>query len=240
MPPQHLDPSRLCHAAKREVPSSEPGVQTGSEASRLARRVTVAGYWSPCPRMWMTTAPAHSPASGLSCRRRQSGGCRAVGSADPRVPDPFASRQSRGIGGVGVSQANLDIVQRSIDAYNSEDLDAQMQTYAPDAEVFFAQDADTPLPSAGTATSIVGRDAIRAFLRDESSAWRARYKTSELLPVAANQVLSRGDWGGIGVASGMELYQNTSVLFTLRDGLIARAEFFGDHDAALRAAGLPG
>ena len=79
MPPQHLDPSRLCHAAKREVPSSEPGVQTGSEASRLARRVTVAGYWSPCPRMWMTTAPAHSPASSLSYRRRQSGGCRAVG-----------------------------------------------------------------------------------------------------------------------------------------------------------------
>jgi hypothetical protein len=36
-----------------------------------------------------------------------------------------------------VSQENIDVVLASIEAYNAEDLDAQMVTYAPDAVIVF-------------------------------------------------------------------------------------------------------
>lgn len=140
-----------------------------------------------------------------------------------------------GLAVVEMSQTNLEVVQASIDAYNAENLDAQMDTYVPDFVAVLAR-GDQALPD--SSTTIVGREALRAWLQEERSAWRARYKCAELRPVGVDRVLSRGEWGGIGVTSGIEAYGKMSVLFTLRDGLISRAEFYPDHDDALHAAGL--
>lgn len=68
--------------------------------------------------------------------------------------------------------------------------------------------------------------------------WDARYKASEVRAVGEQQVLCRGEIGGTGAASGIEGYDSMSTLFTLRDGLITRLEFYRDHNDAIRAAGL--
>jgi ketosteroid isomerase-like protein len=134
-----------------------------------------------------------------------------------------------------MSQMNIDVVLASIDAFNAGDLDAQMATYAPDAVVT----VDPALDVGGIEERIVGlevlRHTVRANLQDF---WGGRYKATDVRAVGEHQVLCRGEWGGVGAASGIELYVSLSVLFTLRNGLIAGAEFYRDHSEALKAAGL--
>jgi ketosteroid isomerase-like protein len=130
-----------------------------------------------------------------------------------------------------MTQQNIDVVLASIDAYNAEDFDAQMETYASDAVV-------VPVSDFPRTTPIVGREALREWVEHEASDWHARYQPSEVCPLGADCVLCRGEWGGIGVTSGIEAYQSMSVLFALRDGVISRAEFYRDHAEALKAAGL--
>ena len=131
-----------------------------------------------------------------------------------------------------MSQENVEIVLASIAAYNAEDLDAQMATYSPDAVIVI----DATMASVGMPASFHGREALRTFLGGETAEWRGRYQASEVRAVGANRVLCRGDWGGRGAASGIEAYQSTSLLFTLRDHLISRVEFFRDPDMAVKAA----
>jgi ketosteroid isomerase-like protein len=132
-------------------------------------------------------------------------------------------------------QKNIEVVLASIDAYNAEDLDAQMATYAPEAVV----EVDAMLDVAGGADHIVGRELLRTRVEANlQDFWSGRYKASDVRAVGKHRVLSRGEWGGVGSASGIELYVDLSVLFTLRDGLITRAEFYADRDAALKAAGM--
>jgi len=133
------------------------------------------------------------------------------------------------------SERNIAVVLASIEAFNAGDVDAQMATYAPDAVVASdpASDAALVFPDRS-----VGREVVRSEVTDIQKALGMRYRASEVRPVRENQVLCRGELGGTGVASGVEVYQSVSTLFTLRDGLITRLEFYGDHEEALKAAGL--
>jgi ketosteroid isomerase-like protein len=135
-----------------------------------------------------------------------------------------------------VSQENVEVVVASIDAYNAEDLSAQMATYAPDAIV--VPDPDSALAFLGDFDRSVGREALRTSVEAVRDHWGGRYKASEVRAVDEHRVLCRGKLGGVGAASEIELYESMSVLFTVRDGLITRAEFFSDHARALKAAGL--
>lgn len=132
-----------------------------------------------------------------------------------------------------MSEENIDVVLASIEAYNAEDLDAQMATYAPDAVIVF----DPAQALAFGGDSLVGREAFRNEVNAAQQFFGARYKPSEVGAAGESQVLCRGEIGGIGAASGIEGYDRMSTLFTLRDGLITRLEFYRDHDEALRAAG---
>ena len=44
--------------------------------------------------------------------------------------------------------------------------------------------------------------------------------------------------GREGIASGVEVYQDLSAIFTVRDGQISKVEYFFGHDRALEAVGL--
>ena len=46
------------------------------------------------------------------------------------------------------------------------------------------------------------------------------------------------DRGGVGATSGIETTSSITGIFTIRDGLISRVEYFFDHDEALKAVGL--
>ena len=127
------------------------------------------------------------------------------------------------------------MVLASIEAFNAGDVDAQMATYAPDAVVASdpASDAALVFPDRS-----VGREVVRSEVTDIQKALGMRYRASEVRPVGENQVLCRGELGGTGVASGVEVYQSVSTLFTLRDGLITKIEGHDDRELALASISI--
>ena len=131
-----------------------------------------------------------------------------------------------------MSRENVDLVLAYHAAYNARDIDAAVDLCAadvdvvPDAAVFVESDA------------LVGRDEFRVLLEESWAPWETcSAKTEEVLDVGDGRVLVRGDWGGIGIASGAEIYTSLSTLFTVRDGQISRVEYFFDHAKALEAVG---
>jgi hypothetical protein len=72
-----------------------------------------------------------------------------------------------------------------------------------------------------------------------ASPWvSVRWKPIEVFAVDGKRVLYRGEWGGMGAASGVETYSSITGIFTITGGAISRAEWFFDHDEALKAVGL--
>ncbi|HEY4427741.1 MAG TPA: nuclear transport factor 2 family protein [Solirubrobacteraceae bacterium] len=132
-----------------------------------------------------------------------------------------------------MSQENVDIVLGMIDAYNSGDADVALAFFTPDVDVF--PDA-LVFPEASV---LHGREEFRAWIEEIASAWRdVRWKEAEVRMVDDEVVLYRGEWGGTGIASGIETYSSITGLYTVRDELICRAEWFFDHAKALKAVGL--
>ena len=132
-----------------------------------------------------------------------------------------------------MSQESIDVALAFIAAYNAGDIDAAVDLC--DREVNGFPDASL-FPES---RPLVGRDELRGFLAETRSSWaNTRYVTKEVFDIGGGRVLIRGEWGGTGGASGVETYQDLSSIFTTRDAQISRAEWFFDHDKALRAAGL--
>jgi ketosteroid isomerase-like protein len=127
----------------------------------------------------------------------------------------------------------MEIVRRSIDAYNAQDFDLMLSLYAadvaatPDAAVF---------PEAGTRH---GHQEYRRWLEEISTAWvEPRYGISDLFMVDDGRVVHRGEWGGEGVSSGIELTSSITGIYTIREGQISSVVWFFDHAQALEAVGL--
>jgi ketosteroid isomerase-like protein len=132
-----------------------------------------------------------------------------------------------------VSQENVEIVKRMLDAYNVGNLDTMVGFYTPDVDAF--PDASV-FPESGP---LHGREDWRAWLDQSGAAWTTpQYGISELFAVDDGRVVHRGDWGGVGVTSGIALASSITGIYTIRDGQISRAEYFFDHAEALKAAGL--
>jgi ketosteroid isomerase-like protein len=132
-----------------------------------------------------------------------------------------------------MSQANVEIVRRSLDAYNAGDIDASLSYFAADMEGF--PDASA-FPEAAP---LHGREEYRRWVEEIDSPWvSAQNVTREVFAVGDDRVVHRGDWGGEGVASGIETASSVTGIFTIRDGLISRVHWFFDHDKALKAVGL--
>jgi hypothetical protein len=60
----------------------------------------------------------------------------------------------------------------------------------------------------------------------------------EKIDVGGDRVLVRGEWGGEGASSGIEMYSSLTGIFTMCDGKISRVEYLFDHALALKAVGL--
>ena len=132
-----------------------------------------------------------------------------------------------------MSRESVNLVLAYHAAYNARELDAAVDLCATDVEVF--PDASVWLEQG----ALVGRDDFRALMKDSWSAWKSCIaKTEEVRDLGDGRVLVRGDWGGIGITSGVESYSSLSTIFTIRDDQIAKVQYFFDHAKALKAAGL--
>jgi ketosteroid isomerase-like protein len=129
-----------------------------------------------------------------------------------------------------MSQENVEIVRRHMDAYLSGDNEAALAAYDPEVQF------DASLRPEGRIYH--GRNGVAEAMRVWSGTWEDWKVEVEEIIDAGDQVLLVSRESGRGKGSGIEIDQQVFVVFTLRDGKIVRWKGFVDRDRALEAAGL--
>jgi ketosteroid isomerase-like protein len=131
-----------------------------------------------------------------------------------------------------VSQQNVEIAKRSIDALNRRDLDAYDDLFTQDFEWFPA------LPSTVEGGGYLGRKGIEKYLGEISETWEEFGVIAEEYRDLGGRVLMLGRIEGRGRGSGVEVNAQLGAVWDFRDGRISRARVYLDHGEALQAAGL--
>jgi ketosteroid isomerase-like protein len=125
---------------------------------------------------------------------------------------------------------NAEVVRQFAERWNSGDFDGVLELYDDKAEMI--PGAEWPDPP------VIGKPALARFAEE----WRGSWASSEIdlhgIEAVANLVVAGGAWDTRGAASGIGGSMPFGALFTLRDGLVIRHEWFLDHAEARRAAGL--
>jgi ketosteroid isomerase-like protein len=86
---------------------------------------------------------------------------------------------------------------------------------------------------------IHGKPAMRAYVQDWIDLFDDfRVEPVELIDAGGNEVVAVVRFGGRAKLSGVETAQTMGVVFTIRDGRIARGREYSTRDQALEAAGL--
>ncbi|HEY2182020.1 MAG TPA: nuclear transport factor 2 family protein [Solirubrobacteraceae bacterium] len=129
-----------------------------------------------------------------------------------------------------MSQANVAVVKRGIDAWNSGKVDALRELYDPDVIVRSIEGWPEPGP-------YVGRDAVIRQWKKQREAFNA--DAIEVIGdyvAIGDRVAVRVIWRGAG--SGPEANIELTALFTVRNDVVFATEFFWNHSDALKAVGL--
>ena len=132
-----------------------------------------------------------------------------------------------------MSQENVEIVRRGVEALNAGDLDRHCAEFF-NPEVGWrtsAEDPDAATPGDWGRTGVTS-----------SSGWRAlkvyHVNVEEFIDVGADRVLTWNRYTGRGRESGVPADWHLAIIFTLRDGRIVRGEEYFDRAEALEAAGV--
>jgi ketosteroid isomerase-like protein len=128
-----------------------------------------------------------------------------------------------------MSQENVEIARKAIEAWNAEDMDALRALYDPDAVYAVPSDWVDAGP-------YLGREAVM----DQFRVLREIFSDSSFDPIdlldAGDHVVVQVDFHGD--TRGLPLTTEMAWVYTVRRGLIVRLEIFRSKDEALEAAGL--
>jgi len=131
-----------------------------------------------------------------------------------------------------MSQENVELAKRGVDALNRRDLDAFAEHCTADVEWF---------PSmAGTIEggSYKGREGMERYFEHYEETWeRFRVHNDEYRSVD-DRVLAAGRLEATGRGSGVPVTAPVWTVIEFRGGKMSRARVYLDHGEALRAAGL--
>jgi ketosteroid isomerase-like protein len=131
-----------------------------------------------------------------------------------------------------MSQENVAIVKRAVDAFNAHDVEQWLSFIA--AEFEFVDHMGAVAEERGT-----GRDAFRRQIEGWFEAFPDFRASVEEFIDAGDRVVSVTTWQGTGAGSRLPYYQKAAEVVTVRNGKITRAELgFADRAEALEAAGL--
>ena len=131
-----------------------------------------------------------------------------------------------------MSQENLEVLRRWIDAWNRGDLDTHADLFDLDAEVITDPSWMEPGP-------FKGRTVIRRWFEGLRESWGGRDEAilRELFE-ASGLVVARWDWEVRGRASGIDTRLDLTAVNLVQAGRIVRQQYFFDHAEALKAVGL--
>jgi len=133
-----------------------------------------------------------------------------------------------------MSQENVEVVRDAVVAYNRGDLDAFLDEYWTDdidyRAVEGAPDDHGP---------IHGKAEMRAYMQDWFDTFDdLKVEPLEVIDAGQDQAVAVVRFGGRAKLSGVEADLTFAVVYTLRDGKIARGREYWTRDQALQAAGL--
>jgi ketosteroid isomerase-like protein len=134
-----------------------------------------------------------------------------------------------------MSEENVEIVRRSLAAWQRDDFEAWVALIHPDIEWHEAMRSRVE----GEGSVFRGHQGMRefwAFWRTQVEDFQAEVK--DTLDLGDDRVLQLLDIRWRGTASGITLEGELALLMTLRDGRISRSVDYLNHAEALEAAGL--
>ena len=134
-----------------------------------------------------------------------------------------------------MSQENVEVVQRAVEAWNADELDAFLAELHADLE--WHPSIEPGLE--GTATIYRGNDGARKAWREyRGEAWERLTSRPQEVRDLGESVLLLGRIEFTARTTGIEFSQEIGELFEFRGGKIVRARDFLTHADALEAAGL--
>jgi len=130
-----------------------------------------------------------------------------------------------------MSEENVEIVRRSIDAFNRGDLDAALADLHPEAEV-----VDDPRVPGGQ--TIRGRPEIERYFKSLSRYWESVRLVPERFVDRGNDVFVLARMIACTQRGGPEVERSLDQMVTLRNGKFIRDRVFSSRKDALEAVGL--
>jgi ketosteroid isomerase-like protein len=129
-----------------------------------------------------------------------------------------------------MSESSVDIVRRSAERWNAGDFEGMFELYHDDMVVV----TGVHWPDGNAVME--GKDAFRESTRDWLSVWESIELETDHIEAYDDRVVARGCWRSTGRASGVEGTLPVHIVLTVRDGRIARLEWYPDHERAVAAA----
>ena len=132
-----------------------------------------------------------------------------------------------------MSQENVEIVRRMVEAFNRGDVDAVTASFGGNSAHCTSQPEAVGTPRAG----FRGHDGIREWMANLRDTAEIQFEPTGFI-TNGDSVLSEWVGRGVGRAGGVPIEWSTFVVLRLRDGKIEQALAFLSRTEALEAAGL--
>jgi ketosteroid isomerase-like protein len=129
-----------------------------------------------------------------------------------------------------MSQENVEVLHRGLDAWNRGDIDGMVETWDP--EMVFRTDPRWP-----DAQVLYGAEEVRKLFESYREALQVDTEIEELIE-AGDRLITRFRDHVHGSHSGFEDSWTYTQVVTYRNGKSILAEVFIDHGQALKAAGI--
>ena len=131
-----------------------------------------------------------------------------------------------------MSQENVEVVRRSLDAYAAGDVDGMLAYIDPEGELHSA------IIGGAEGKVYRGHDGFREWLADSLESFEELRIVADEFRDLDDRVVMFGRISARGRESGLELASATGWVFTVRRGRVVKAEGFLNRADALEAAGL--
>ncbi|MEO8037061.1 MAG: nuclear transport factor 2 family protein [Acidobacteriota bacterium] len=130
-----------------------------------------------------------------------------------------------------MSQDNLELVRRTLEAFVREDMEAVVAELDPEIEI-----DDTDIPDGD---DYRGHDAFFKWLARWDEGWEtSRIEDIEVLQGTDDRVVAPFRMIAQGKGSGIELERKDAIVCELRNAKITRIGYYNDQGKARKAAGL--
>jgi ketosteroid isomerase-like protein len=124
-----------------------------------------------------------------------------------------------------------EVVRQLAERWNAGDIDGIFDLYHEDVVVMTGEH----WPDGG-GSLLEGKGAFRESTHEWLSIWQSVHVETDAVEAYGDRVLAHGNWVTKGRVSGVEGLMPIHIVFTVRDGRIARVEWYPDHERAVAAA----